>query len=64
MTYKEQMDAEFKRGEEKGIEKGADKINKLNQILIDSGRLDDLKRATNDKEFQNKLISELIPKET
>ena len=48
---------------ERGIEKGADTINTLNQILIELGRMDDLKRATSDKEYQNKLIAELITKE-
>ena len=37
-----------------------DAVNQLNQILIDAGRLDDLKRATKDKEYQNKLIEELV----
>ena len=48
---------------ERGIEKGTDTINTLNQILIEAGRMDDLKRATSDKEYQNKLIAELINKE-
>ncbi len=43
-----------------GIEKGTNVINTLNQILIDTGRLDDLKRSTTDKEYQNKLIKELV----
>lgn len=45
---------------EQGIEQGTNVVNQLNQILIDAGRLDDLKRATKDKEYQNKLIEELI----
>ncbi len=45
---------------EQGIEKGTNAVNQLNQILIDAGRLDDLKRATKDKEYQNKLIEELV----
>lgn len=45
---------------EQGIEQGTNVINTLNQILIDSGRLDDLKRSTTDKEYQNKLIKELV----
>jgi hypothetical protein len=35
-------------------------INKLNSILIDAGRYDDLKRSTNDLEYQSKLIAELL----
>jgi hypothetical protein len=38
-------------------------INKLNSILIDAGRYDDLKRSTNDPEYQSKLIAELLPNE-
>ena len=62
MTYKEQMDQEYNRGMEVGIEKGSDTINSLNQMLIESGRMDDLKRATSDKEYQKKLIAEMINK--
>jgi len=50
----------LEQGIEQGIEQGTNVVNRLNQILIDAGRLDDLKRATKDKEYQNKLIEELI----
>ena len=46
---------------EKGIEQGTDVINRLNKILLDTGRLDDLKRSTEDKEYQKQLIEELVP---
>ena len=39
------------------------KINKLNAILLKNKRYDDLQRATEDPEFQEKLIAELLPKE-
>lgn len=39
------------------------KINKLNAILLKNKRYDDLKRATEDPEFQEKLIAELLPEE-
>ena len=45
---------------EQGIEQGTDLINTLNKILIDKDRMDDLKRATKDKEYQSKLIEELV----
>ena len=41
-------------------EEGMDHINKLNAILIDLGRFDDLKRATKDKAYQEQLMIELL----
>ena len=35
---------------------GEERINKLNFFLISENRLDDLKRAVQDKEFQNMLL--------
>lgn len=43
---------------ESGIEIGEARINKLNAILLQNNRIDDLKRATTDKEFQQQLMSE------
>jgi hypothetical protein len=37
------------------------RINSLNSILIRSNRLDDLDRSTKDKDFQEKLLNELVP---
>ncbi len=51
------------RATEVFVEKGADSVNQLNEILIESGRLDDLKQATKDKKYQKKLMEELLPKE-
>ena len=48
---------------EKVTEKVTDSINSLNTILIESGRLDDLKKATEDKEYQKKLMEELLHQE-
>lgn len=47
-------------GMEKGMEKGTSLINQLNDILLETNRLDDLKRATKDPEYQKKLIEELV----
>jgi hypothetical protein len=41
-----------------------ERINKLNAILIKAKRYDDLKRSTKDKDFQDKLLEELVPIET
>ncbi len=39
------------------------RINSLNIILLREKRYDDLERATEDYEFQEKLMNELLPKE-
>ena len=38
-------------------------MNRLHSILIDLDRLDDLKRATKDKVYQEQLMCELLPEE-
>ncbi len=56
--------ANYKKGKEdgrvEGIEEGIDNVNKLNSYLLEAGRIDDLKKTTNDKAFQKKLIDELF----
>ncbi len=42
------------------IDEGVDLVNELNSILLEAGRLDDLKRATKDPKYQKMLIDELI----
>ncbi len=51
----------IEQGIEQGIETGTKLVNSLNRILIDTGRYDDLARATSDPEFQQRLIEELVP---
>ena len=34
---------------------GREEVNRLNSILIDAGRMDDLARATQDPEYQKSL---------
>ena len=48
---------------EEGREEGEDRMNRLYSILFDSDRLDDLKRATKDKVYQEQLMCELLPEE-
>ena len=45
---------------EEGVEDGIERINKLHSILIDMGRIEDLKHATTDKVYQEQLMSELL----
>ena len=44
--------------------RGEARINTLNTILINSNRIDDLKRAATDKIFQTQLMDELLPKDS
>ena len=50
-------------GLEQGLAQGESRLNKLYSILIDMGRLDDLKRSTQDKAYQEQLMMELLPEE-
>ena len=51
-------------GEAKGRAEGKaeekDHINRLNLILLEQGRIDDLTKAATDATFQDKLIKELL----
>ena len=53
----------YEEGVEDGREQGESRLNKLHSILIDLGRIDDLKRATQDKSYQEQLMVELLPAE-
>ena len=43
-------------GLREGREEGEERISRLFYCLISDNRLDDMKRATQDKEFQNALL--------
>lgn len=45
-------------GRNEGIGRGEERVNRLNQILILQSRYEDLCRAANDKEYQQKLFHE------
>jgi sugar-specific transcriptional regulator TrmB len=47
---------------DKAVGSNTERLNKLNAILIKDKRYDDLERSTEDKDFQNKLLDELVPK--
>jgi hypothetical protein len=53
--------------EKKAFEKGKiderERLNKLNAMLIDSNRYEDLKRSIEDIEFQSQLLEELVPRD-
>ena len=58
----------IERGLEQGLEQGREQertvINSLNLLLINQNRFEDLKRAASDKEYQSKLIKELLENDT
>lgn len=59
-AIKELIEDGRQEGIKEGIKEGIDKINLLNQKLIAQNRMEDMKRAMIDHEFQNKLLEELV----
>ncbi len=55
----EVLDRIENRGIQKGIEKGEDTILSLMKYLLSTGRLDDARRATEDKAYRNQLLDEI-----
>ncbi len=49
------------RGEARGKIQGEERIITMNNILLDTGRLEDLKRASQDRDYREKLLAELFP---
>ena len=45
-------------GETRGMEQGMERVNKLNILLINDKRYQDLERSVNDAAFQKQLMSE------
>lgn len=46
------------RGEVRGETQGIERVNKLNTLLINDKRFQDLERSVNDAAFQKQLMSE------
>ena len=53
----------FQRGIQQGIQQGKSSINMLHLLLLNANRIDDLKRAVVDEEYQAQLMKELLPQE-
>lgn len=51
-------DEGIEQGIERGMEQGQELVNTLHRQLIEDERMEDLKRATTDVEFQKKLMTE------
>ncbi len=63
MIMQEGIEKGRKEGIRQGREEGREYINRLNMILIGKNRFEDVKRASQDWEYQQKLIRELFPEE-
>jgi hypothetical protein len=51
----------LKVGRQEGRAESTERLNRLNAILIEQKRYDDLERSTRDTQFQNQLLAELVP---
>lgn len=45
-------------GEKRGIKHGRNEVNRLNAILLEANRIEDLKRTVHDLEYQKQLMAE------
>lgn len=52
------IDEMVEDGEKRGEKRGLEKVNRLNAMLLQGGRIEDLKRAVADAAFQKKLFRE------
>ena len=59
LKYKRDKYAQLHYATRIGREEGAKQINELNKRLIELGRIDDLKRAVEDSDYQEQLLKEL-----
>ena len=57
----EVLDRIENRGIKKGTKQGTDTAFTLVRLLMESNRLDDLKKASEDSSYREKLIQELFP---
>ena len=50
-----------KEGRREGLQEGEALVSRMNEILIETGRLDDLMRAAKDGAYRAGLMRELLP---
>ena len=48
----------MENAEERGRKEGEARVNRLNQLLIQAGRVEDLEKASKDEEYQKQLFVE------
>ena len=58
LAYKKGKTEGLAEGRTEGRASGVALINQLHSLLINDGRMDDLKKSINDSEYQEKLIRE------
>ena len=49
---------QYEQGLSEGRQQGLSRVNQLNQLLIEAGRIDDLEKSSKDPEFQEELFQE------
>ena len=54
----EALEQGIEQGVEQGVEQGMDRLGALVGRLIDAGRLDDAKRASEDADYREALLAE------
>ena len=59
MDWQSSMRTSREKGREEGRESGRKEIIELMNILINSGRQEDMKRAIEDEEYMERLMKEL-----
>ena len=58
LTYEQETEMRCRRTREEALEQGMDRLGALVGRLIDAGRLDDAKRASEDADYREALLAE------
>lgn len=58
MRENDLYEADFRAAAKDGAKEDRERINTLNSLLLEAGRIEDLQRSTKDREFQEELLKE------